>query len=330
MKKLLLTAASALLTITVLQAQTVIFNNGPLFDIAGGGAGGNNASTLHDGFTTYGVGHAVSSGYRVADDIIVPTGSSWNIDTLVFYSYQTGSGPNSTINNVNVRIWSGTPGAGGSIIWGDSLTNLLITTEFSGTYRTGDFTSTTCAPATCVDRPIMRNATYIGHTLTSGTYWIDWQTGGTIASGPWAPPVNLGAGNTTTGNALQYNNDPASPAYTTWIALNDGGTLTPQGLPFLVVGNVLTGLTEVQNNGITVKVSPNPISTKATISVDGFTDAGQFTFVVYDILGNEVKRMGNIATASFIFDRSGLSDGVYLFELRSQNQVLKNGKLILQ
>lgn len=265
-KSLLILSVAGLMAFQTAQAQTVIFDNGPVYDVLGGGAGGGNASTLHDGMSTYGAGHAVSTGFRMADDIVIPCGQEWVIDSLVFYAYQTGSGTTSSITGVNVRIWNGIPGAGGSIIWGDSLTDVMITTEFDGGYRTGDFTSTTCAPATCVDRPIMRNATVIGQTLPSGTYWIDWQTDGSLASGPWAPPVNLGAGNTTTGNGLQY-----SPTTATWGAFGDGGTLTPQGLPMLVVGTVNTNAALPVAN---FSASSTTVNAGATVN---FTDASTGT-----------------------------------------------------
>ncbi|MFN5323817.1 MAG: T9SS type A sorting domain-containing protein [Bacteroidota bacterium] len=326
MKKTLLSLSAILLT-TGLMAQSVIYSSGPVFDLAGGGAGGANASTLHDGFTTYGAGHALSTGYRVAEDIIVPAGETWSIDSIAFFAYQTNSGNTSTITEVNVRIWSGTPGGASTIVFGDSTTNLMLTTDWSGTYRTGDFTSTTCAPATCVARPVMRNVAFIGTTLSAGTYWIDWQTGGSTTSGPWAPPVNLGAGNTTTGNAKQYINDPASPSYTTWVDLTDGGTLTPQGLPIEVVGSVVTGVQEVNAAG-NISVFPNPISNKATVSISG-TTSERFEFVVFDMIGNVVRSYDDLGAGSFSFDRSGLQNGVYFYEVRGTDNSIRTGKMVL-
>src|SRR5215204_3593711 len=120
MKKQLLTIAMVILGGMTSFAQTVIFDNGPIFDLPAGGSGGMNASSLHDGMTTYGAGHAFSTGYRVADDIIIGANTTWTIDSLVFFGYQTGSGNISSIDNINVRIWDGPPGAPSNIIFGDS------------------------------------------------------------------------------------------------------------------------------------------------------------------------------------------------------------------
>jgi hypothetical protein len=205
----------------------VLFDNGPLVTNAGAGAGGADASALQTalGLGTYGAGHALSSGFRVADDFVV-TGGDWQINTITFFAYQTGSGTTSTINHVNVRIWDGVPGAAGSsIVWGDTTTNRLSNTIWSNIYRVLDTGLTDTA------RPIMADTASVGISLPPGTYWLDWQTGGTGASGPWAPPISI-LGQTTTGNAMQYD-----PTTSTWGALTDGGTFTPQGLPFIIEGS---------------------------------------------------------------------------------------------
>ncbi len=326
MKKSVLLLSFLLATGLSALAQTVIYDNGPIFDIAGGGSGGANASTLHDGLGTYGAGHALSSGFRVADDLVVPTGETWYLDSLVFFGYQTGSGPVSSINHVNVRIWDGPPGAPSNVVFGDDVTDRLITTELAGAYRTGDFTSTTCAPATCVDRPIMRNATLIGTSLLPGTYWIDWQTGGTLTSGPWAPPINLGAGVTITGNAKQYN-----PTTMAWADLFDGALTTDgMGFPFLAVGSIFTGISEAANN-VQVSIYPNPVKSSATVNLNfPVSKSDNISFNVYNVIGNKVKSMEQIGSQQFTFERGTLNNGVYFYELTQGAKVLKNGKIVVQ
>jgi hypothetical protein len=65
--------------------------------------------------------------------------------------------------------------------------------------------------------------------LPPGTYWLDWQFGGSGSfSGPWAPPVTiLGQTGKPGANALQYTS-------TGWAALVDG--VYPQDLPFIIDG----------------------------------------------------------------------------------------------
>ena len=159
----------------------------------------------------------------MADDFTVTGPSGWDIDTITFFTYQTGSTTTSTINSLNLRIWNGPPNDPAStVVWGDTTTNVLTSTTWTNIYRV---TNTTLTDTT---RPIMAAVAGVNAILPAGTYWVDCQIGGTLASGPWAPPVTI-LGQTTTGNSLQYTS-------TGWAALNDTGTLTPQGLPFVIDG----------------------------------------------------------------------------------------------
>ncbi len=195
------------------------YSNGPLVTHPGGGAGGADASALQTGLGmgSNGFGHSLAADMRVADDFTLVGGAY--IDTIVFYAYQTGSPITSTIDHVNLQIWQGRPGDPGStVIWGDTSTNRLVSTTWSNIYRVSD---TTLDGTT---RPLMANTVDVGLLLPPGTYWLDWQTGGTLASGPWVPPITI-LGQTTTGNARQWDG--------IWSDLVDVG---PQGLPFVLNG----------------------------------------------------------------------------------------------
>ena len=201
----------------------VLFDNGPLVTHPGGGAGGLDASALQDGslgMTIFGYGNQITAGNRVADDFTVPGPAPWNITTVTFFGYQTGSGITPSINDVRLQIWDGPPNAGGTIIYGDLTTNRLATATFSNIYRVLEGTLTNA------DRPIMALVVNVNTSLPPGTYWLDWTVGGSGAfSGPWAPPVTI-LGSTGTGNALQWI--PSA-----WAALVDVG---PQDFPFVIEG----------------------------------------------------------------------------------------------
>lgn len=204
-----------------------IYSNGPWITATGTGPGGADLSTLQGnlGMTTIGAGHALTAEIRVADDFVVPAGG-WTLNCVVLYAYQTGSSTTSTITAVNVRIWDGPPGAMGSnIVFGDTTTNRMTATAWTNAYRVTDTTLTNTT------RPVMAQTVNLGGvTLAAGTYWLDWQSDGTLASGPWVPPITI-VGQTVTGNAQQIIG-----AAGTWATINDGGSLTAQGLPFLLLG----------------------------------------------------------------------------------------------
>jgi hypothetical protein len=208
-----------------------LYSNGPLITHSGAGAGGASVSALQTNLAlnTYGFGNQISAGNRLADEFTVPAGGGWYITTATFYSYQTGSTTSSTINAANLRIWRGRPDlATSTVVFGDPTTNRMQSTGWSNIYRTLDTSLTN------TERPIMTVVVTVNTALAPGTYWLDWQTGGTLASGPWAPPISI-LGQTTTGNAVQYANGA-------WAAVVDPGPNTAQGFPFQIRGNNLTEL----------------------------------------------------------------------------------------
>jgi hypothetical protein len=254
-----LTPGTATFTVSPVPPE-LLYESGPLVSNPAEGTNFADASVITEGLGAFGFQHSVASGLRVAMPITVPPGQGWRIDSLVFFAYQTGSTTTSTIDNVNLRIWRGTPGAPGSeIIFGNTTTNRLNQTRFSGIYRV------TSSTLTDVQRPIMAQrvlpSTSATLVLGPGTYWLDWQTGGTLPSGPWVPPITI-EGQLSTGNARQFNG-------TTWVDLLDNGF--PQGLPFQVYGQVIPG---VPFTTVT-QTAPAPVGNPSTID---FPDLN-FTFI---------------------------------------------------
>ena len=209
--------------------EDILWDNGPFANVAGSTCpSGTDSSRLQDSsllLNVYGFGHAVSTGFRVADDFTVAAGPDWELSQITFFAYQTGSTTASTITAVNAQIWDGIPGdPGSSVVCGDTVTNCMSATAFTGVYR--DLES---APGAC-NRPIMaQTCDFSGCTLPPGTYWLDWQTGGSLGSGPWVPPITI-TGQETTGDGWQFDT-------VSWVPLLDSGEgQAPQGLPFIVEG----------------------------------------------------------------------------------------------
>jgi len=219
----------------VLDADIVLYDNGPLINSPGTGVGGADESVLQNtslGLSTLGFGHQVANDNRVADNFTVPAGG-WQVDQIIFYAYQTGSTTASTITAANLRIWDSPPGVPTrAVIWGDTTTNILAESSWSGIYRVTETTTGTAS-----NRPIMANVVDVGVFLDAGQYWLDWQADGSLASGPWAPPITI-PGLAITGDGLQSLDDGLSfnPA-------NDGGTGAPQqGFPFIIIANELSSV----------------------------------------------------------------------------------------
>ena len=200
-----------------------LYSNGSCVNAPGAGPNGYNGSVLQSalGLSTYGAGFQQTAGNSVADDVEV-LGATWTVDSVKVFAYQTGSTLTSTITGLYVRVYNGDPSAGGTLVYGDLTTNLMSATYFSGAYRYLD----TDNPAGTT-RPVMAIvAATPGLTLAPGTYWFEFSATGSLASGPWCPPITI-TGQAVTGNAIQLTTAG-------WAALLDG--TSAQGIPFTVYG----------------------------------------------------------------------------------------------
>ena len=197
-----------------------------MISVPGGGSGGLDASRLQNtslAMNTLGLSVSTNTAVRLSDDFVVPAGG-WIVSDVTVYGYQTGSTTTSTMDTIRFQIWNGDPSLPAStVVFGDTTTNRFSSTAFTNIFRD---TETTIGNSS---RPIMGvTASGLSINLPAGTYWLDWQIGGTLASGPFVPPITI-VGQTTTGNGQQFSG-------TAWGPANDGGTLTRQGLAFTLGG----------------------------------------------------------------------------------------------
>ncbi|MBM3307318.1 MAG: hypothetical protein FJY74_03245 [Candidatus Eisenbacteria bacterium] len=207
---------------------SVLHDNGPVVNSPATGYGGADESRCQDtslGMNTLGFNHQTTGVFVIADDFEVPT-CGWTVSAVLFFAYQTNAPTSpSTITEVRFEIFDDVPGSpGADVVYGDLTTNRLTSSEWLQCYRVYETTSGNNA------RPIMLNRCDLPTpvTLGPGVYWIAWKSGGSLASGPFAPPISI-TGETTTGNALQFNGS-------VWAQAADGVTHTQQGFPFLLEG----------------------------------------------------------------------------------------------
>ncbi len=185
-------------------------------------------------FTYNTLGFSAASAQRTADDFVVPAGQTWTVDSVTVYAYQTGA-TGVTLNGATLRIWNVTPTAAGTSIFGDTTTNRFLSASLSGAFRVSDTAITGRTRAL----QALRIAVSPAAVLPAGTYWIDWNTAGSAASGPFAPPIVPAiATSIATGNAIQFDG-------TAWNPLNIGLAIDPpagpltgpqQGMPFVIEG----------------------------------------------------------------------------------------------
>ena len=188
--------------------------------------------------------HSANPGgaYRFADDFTVTgTGFGWEISSIDFFAYQTDAGSSSSpFATLNVRIWNGRPGdVGRSVVWGDTVTNRLISSTPTNIYRT--FSSDTVpssGPISSNRRVWMNTASTPGLRLTPGVYWVDWQyTTVNPSLEAFTPAVTIvGARGKAGANARQLR---VTDGVTLWADLVDAGKPASaadvgQDLPFII------------------------------------------------------------------------------------------------
>jgi PEP-CTERM motif len=214
MKRFTFAAAAALsIAVPSLGHAAVLFDNG-LVVSAG-------LSILATPASTFGFGTQTTSGNAVADNFTV-AGSSWNVESLDFYSYQTGA-VGFTFQQATWSIVSGDVNTGTVVASG--VTN--VTNGGLVGYRV---TSTTL---TDTQRAIYRLSTDIPDlVLATGNYYLRWSLTGTSASGPWTPP--------TTGSPSAAGNAYQSITNGAYATLVEAGSGLNTELPFTINGTRVT------------------------------------------------------------------------------------------
>ncbi|HPS61895.1 MAG TPA: T9SS type A sorting domain-containing protein [Bacteroidales bacterium] len=77
-----------------------------------------------------------------------------------------------------------------------------------------------------------------------------------------------------------------------------------------------------------VRIVPNPMKNRSEVVIDGIRNTDGMTFVLYNLVGKEVSRMG-IQGQHSILERSNLPAGLYIFTL-SGKEATVSGKLVIE
>ncbi len=288
---------------------TYIYDNGPLVTNPGGGFGGADLSGLQAELNILGYGSQVSANNWVTDDFTVPGNETWSIDAFKFFSYQTGSTLTSTYNGARVVIYNGRPDLVTSqVVFGDETTERYVGSSWTGAYRA------TIAAPTGNTRPIMGVLAGAPVVLGPGNYWVMYTLGGTLASGPWAPPVSI-IGTLETGNAWARQAG-------TWLSLRDSAVGAAsgyaQGIPFKIVGSVQAVPVELTSFMATVLKNNVTLlwSTATETNNMGFEVERQATNGSYEKIGFVTGNGTTTERKEYAFTDAGLASGKYNYRLR--------------
>jgi len=85
---------------------------------------------------------------------------------------------------------------------------------------------------------------------------------------------------------------------------------------------------ELTNAPVMVRVFPNPFNSETNIMVEGLND--KYDFELMDITGRIVKKISSVTTNQFQLERSGLSAGVYIYNISTRHKTVACGKIAIQ
>lgn len=281
----------------------------------------NDAANTAVSNTSSGYTVARALGFNLADDFVVPAGTSWTIRDLSFFEYLTGStsATTSPFTELYVRIWSGAPNVSSSqVLFGDLTTNRLAGSTNTFSYRIfNSLYPTASAPGTTRRIWKVRAAVSPALTLPAGTYWVEWSTNVTGNASHFAVPITIVGSRTRPGaNSLQFN-----AATGAWAPVTDAGNPdTPPAValdfPFIINDGTVTSTASAKNTGPALRVGPVPTSDKLQVELDALRSASDLELT--DIQGRRVwtgKAAAKVTTVSVPMET--LAAGVYTLSVNS-------------
>jgi len=111
-----------------------------------------------------------------------------------------------------------------------------------------------------------------------------------------------------------------------------GNSATATAITSVWKADNTTAVSERSKN-ISVSISPNPVSLSANVELTGIYDISGCTFIIYDVLGNEVKNLTSemkLHDGSFVFNREGIRNGIYFYRFTDANEKVFTGKIVFE
>ena len=203
--------------------------------------------------------------YRLADNFVVPAGSTWNTTSFDFFCYQSGylvTVP--PIDVLRVQIYSSDPSIAGAVsVAGNMTTNVYDAANSSDAlmYRTANsLVPTILAPVTT--RKIWKVRGSLTASLPPGTYWVVYQVNSTLVTGTCLTPYVTVVGNR---GLAGWNAKSQNVVTSVWSSLIDLGNPAatapdvPQDLPFNINGTVTAGAPTNDNCSGAIALTPGGV-----------------------------------------------------------------------
>jgi hypothetical protein len=103
----------------------------------------------------------------------------------------------------------------------------------------------------------------------------------------------------------------------------------------LILENTLESCIVDQSNGLNettekqkTKAFPHPFKQHATIEFENYSKE-PYNFMLYNLLGKEVKTIKHINSNQFKIEKDGLATGTYIFHLQNKSGIIATDKLVI-
>jgi len=180
-------------------------------------------------------GYTASSDYRPADDFVIPAGQTWKISKISTYAIAS-TGVSNPFDALRLQIWNGSPAvAGTAIVYGDLTTNRLSQRLDSMICPIQNSILPAPGVTPLANTTIWKLSADVDIELTSGTYWLVYQTHHISNIDCFSPLVKSKGQRGVPGwNALVFN------SLLVWQTVVDSGSPVtypqiPQDLPFEII-----------------------------------------------------------------------------------------------
>ncbi len=302
-------------TTTLTNAST---NRTDIFIVKYDGAG-NVLWAKSAGGTGYDRGHSVSTD---ANGNIIVTGD--------FLSSSITFGTTTLTNAGNTDIFIVKYDGAGNVLWAKSAGGpagdygVSVSTDANGNIIvTGEFWSSSITfGTTTLTNPGYADIFIVKYDGAGNVMWAK-SAGGTNQNQEGGNSVSTDAN----GNIIVTGRFGSSSITFGTTTLTNAGASDTYDI-FIVKLDGVTGIAENFMDNNRVSIYPNPFSSTATIRIDD----GRFTtcdFKMYDVMGREVFRQPIVNRKSEIVNPN-LPSGIYFYQLQSETEILKTGKIIVE
>ena len=91
--------------------------------------------------------------------------------------------------------------------------------------------------------------------------------------------------------------------------------------------NDLTGDISESNISSQISINPNPFSNATTLKTNNIFENA--TFIVFNTLGEQVRKIDNITGQTFTFYRENLEQGIYFYQLKENNIIVSENRFVI-